>query len=507
MAHSVPSESTSYDDVPYGNVAFAQTHPDRLAATARLFRLNPPAVTTGRVLELGCASGGNLLPMAFNLPEADFVGIDLSRRQIDEGMDIVRALGISNVSLRHASILDVSEDWGEVDYIICHGVFSWVETDVQDAIFRVVRENLSPDGIAYISYNTYPGWHMREPVRQMLRYHAGRFDHPAQQVEQARAFLEFLVAAAPASGPYGELVRREAERLAQAGDSYLYHEHLETTNSPVYFHQFIERAEQAGLQYLAEAEVTDMLASALPPPVAQTLEEISPDILHLEQYMDFVRNRQFRQTLLCHQGLQPERAVNPDVLHGMLLSSRAATDPAPPDLAPGTAATFKAGERRATVAAPATKAAFAVLIEEWPRAIDVGELCTQALQRAMPFLGSTPVDRARSALLADLLAAVLHGMINLHTAPPACTNRPSDKLCAHPLAAFQATTSNVVVNAHHEMVELDALGIDILRLADGKRSRSELVDELTRAQARRRQVERDVELTLSTLVRRGLFVS
>jgi cyclopropane fatty-acyl-phospholipid synthase-like methyltransferase len=142
------AETNSYDIVPYGQLAFAQTHPDRLATVARIFGLTPPPIATCRVLELGCASGANLIPMAFNLPEASFVGVDLSRVQVQSALATVEALGLRNIQITHASILDVQPDWGEFDYIICHGVFSWVETAVQDKIFRIAVENLAPNGVA-----------------------------------------------------------------------------------------------------------------------------------------------------------------------------------------------------------------------------------------------------------------------------------------------------------------------------------------------------------------------
>jgi methyltransferase-like protein/SAM-dependent methyltransferase len=469
--------SNSYDEVPYENLAFPQTHPDRLATMARLFGLTPPDVATSRVLELGCASGGNIIPMAFNLPSAEFVGIDLSRRQIDRGQDTIGAVGITNLALRHASILDISSDWGQFDYIICHGVFSWVEPEVQDKILRIASENLSPSGVAYISYNTYPGWHMREMVRHMMRYHARRFDEPTEQIEQARALLHFLTLAAPTE-PYGQLLNREVERLSQTGDSYLYHEHLEQTNAPLYFHQFIERAESAGLQYLAEADVSDMMSSAFPGQVAATLERISPDILHLEQYMDFVRNRLFRQTLLCHKELRPKRALSPAVLHGLMMSSRCVTETVPVDLTPMTPVVFTKGQQRAEVSLPASKAALCLLMEAWPRAVDVDELCAMALDRAASFLSSARRDQARGAMMSDLFAGVVHGVIGVHTQQLPCTNRPSGSPRANTLAAYQARSGDVVVNAHHEMYRLDPFGIEVLNLANGERRTSGILQEL-----------------------------
>ena len=472
------TESNAYDEVPYDNLAFAQTHPDRLATTARLFGLEPPPIATARVLELGCASGGNLIPMAFNLPDGEFVGIDLSRRHVDAALSTIHALEMRNIRIVHGSILDIDETWGLFDYIICHGVFSWVEPHVQDAILRIAADNLVENGIAYISYNTYPGWHMRETVRHMMRYHAGRFDEPKEQIEQARALLDFLASAADSAGPYGHLLSVEIERLTQTSDTYLYHEHLERTNSPLYFHQFVERAESAGLQYLSEADIGVMLASLFPAAVAETLERISPDILHLEQYMDFVRNRQFRQTLLCHRHLRPTRALSPTSLQGLLVSSAAVPGSTPVDLTQGTAVVFAKDNQRATVTLAPTKAAMIVLADAWPLAVRVDELCDLALERAIPFIPEAPTVADRHALMFDLFACVTHGVIHLHTQQLPCTNRPSDMPRANALAAYQAIFGIGVVNAHHQMCRLDALGIEVLRLANGEKRLGEILEEL-----------------------------
>jgi methyltransferase-like protein len=428
------------------------------------------------VLELGCASGGNLIPMAFNLPSSDFVGVDLSRHHVDHGLATVRALKLTNVRMEHASILDVDGGWGQFDYIICHGVFSWVERPVQDKILEICRENLTPAGVAYISYNTYPGWHMRESVRHMMRYHVAQFDEPAEQVEQARALLTFLASASDSSSPYGELLTREVDRLSKATDSYLYHEHLEQTNVPLYLHDFADRAERAGLQYLSEAVVSEMLVSHFPAAIAETLERISPDILHLEQYMDFVRNRQFRRTLLCHKEQKPNRALTPAFLSGLMVSSAAVTDASPDDLSASTSMVFKTDAQEAAVTLPASKAAMLTLMETWPRAIDVDELCAIALERAAPFMNSA--DDARRSLMGDLFGSVMYGMVLLHTQPPPCTNQASDRPRAHPLAAHQAALGDLIVNAHHEMIRLDPLGREVVFLSDGTRGRAELVDAL-----------------------------
>src|SRR5262249_12693918 len=157
-------------------------------------------------------------------------------------------------------------------------------------------------GVAYVSYNTYPGWHLPCVVREMMRFHAGRFAEPNVRVRQARALLEFNAAAAPENA-YGSALLKELQLLRSVPDHYLYHEYLAEENRPVYFHEFNARAEDWGLQYLGEAAFLEMLTEYLAPEAENTLRLLAGDLVQAEQYGDFLRNRRFRQTLLCHQGV------------------------------------------------------------------------------------------------------------------------------------------------------------------------------------------------------------
>src|SRR5262249_29590623 len=177
---------TSYDDVPYDSHPIWVTHPDHLAVIATLAGMRPAPVEHCRVLELGCASGGNLIPMAVALPESQFVGIDLSPAQVADGQATIAALGVRNVTLEAQSILDLDESIGTFDYIVCHGVYSWVPPAVQDGILAVFARHLAPQGVAYVSYNTHPGWHLRGMVRDMMLFHAARFTEPVERIRQAR---------------------------------------------------------------------------------------------------------------------------------------------------------------------------------------------------------------------------------------------------------------------------------------------------------------------------------
>jgi SAM-dependent methyltransferase len=464
----------SYDELPYPSQAFVQTHPDRLATLARVFGLQPPPIEQCRVLEIGCASGGNLIPMAYALPGSRFVGIDLSERQVAEGRARIAALGLGNVRIEAMSVLDLDERWGAFDYVICHGVYSWVEPAVQDWILRIAGRQLSPTGIAYVSYNTYPGWHLRESVRHMMRYHAMPFETPAERIEQARAMLDFLTGAVPQEGnAYGQVLAREVDLLARCSDSYLYHEHLEPTNAPLYFHQFAERAATHGLQYLAEADFAAMLTGRFPPEVAATLEGISADIIHLEQYMDFVRNRQFRQTLLCREGLKVRRALSPAVMRGLHLASAARREgEGALELGDGVEVTWRApGGALATASHAVSKAALELLAQRWPLGWPLEELLAEACRVA-----NRPDDVALP--MQDLFQCFLSGVVELRSWQPPCVSEVSDRPRASACAVLEATSSDVVTSLRHEAVRLESLGHALLPLMDGSRAPGALVDQL-----------------------------
>ncbi|MBN9119242.1 MAG: class I SAM-dependent methyltransferase [Planctomycetes bacterium] len=474
--------TNSYDDVPYESLPFAQTHPSRLATVATLFGLRPPPVNRCRVLELGCAAGGNLVPMAEALPDSWFVGVDLSARQIEEGERAVRKCGLNNLSLRHASITDIDETYGHFDYILCHGVFSWVPRDVQEKILDVCADHLTPNGVAYISYNTYPGWHMRGMIRDMMRHHALRFDTPLRRVEQARALLDFLAQSARKdAGAYGVLLRNELEFMRDQSDHYIYHEQLEDVNDPVYFHQFIGRATPRGLKYLGEARISTMVSGNFGADVQKALEVLAADQIQTEQYLDFVRNRTFRETLLVRAEQAPDWSVAPDRLYGLHVTSGGkATKPV--DLASEAPAQFQS---RSGMVLGTTgrlfKAAMLTLAEEWPATVPFVEL----LSRSLAKIGRPAHDEDPQALALGLLNAYFASdLIELFAAPVTFARAPGEKPTALSHARLRAAEGHATVaNRRHEVVRLSDLSQRLVPLLDGTRDRDALADALTAATA------------------------
>jgi methyltransferase-like protein/SAM-dependent methyltransferase len=473
----------SYDELPYESRPFPQSHPDRLATLGCLFGMSTTPVTRCRVLELGCASGGNLIPMAFHLPGSEFVGVDLSGRQVAMGYEAIEDLGLKNISIEHVSIMDVDSSWGLFDYIICHGVYSWVPDEIQDKILAIASENLAPQGIAYLSYNTYPGWHMREMIRHMMLYHANQFEETQERIGQARALVNFLAESVPAEDdPYGLLLQTELDNIRRSSDSYLFHDHMEVVNAPVYFYQFAERAERHGLQYLSEADFSTVLTSGFPDEVAETLDQISDDLIRNEQYMDFVRNRMFRQTLLCRKSISLKRGLGGEDVSGLLVASAARPKEEPVDLAPGVKHSFEApGSLPVQTEFPLTKAALTVLWEHWPRAIHLNTLIQDTSRRVgdSPGRGKAELQKNRRVLADDMLHCYAANAVEFHTWQADFLTEVSERPRVSGLASYMAGKEQFVVNQRHQGVHLDPVASELVRLLDGTRDRPALIKHLS----------------------------
>jgi methyltransferase-like protein/2-polyprenyl-3-methyl-5-hydroxy-6-metoxy-1,4-benzoquinol methylase len=486
MEAVIEPHSTSYDEMPYPAAAYRQSHFARLEALAKLFGMSPADIRHSRVLELGCADGSNLIPMACALSESAFLGLDLSARQIKAGQEIIASLGLSNVELRQCDICQVDQSFGAFDYLIAHGIYSWVPTEAQEKILSICSENLRDNGVAYVSYNTYPGWRMRGMLRDMMLYHARKFDDPKKRIEQARALIQCLGEFVRSeSNSYGMLLKSELEQMQQWQDTYFRHDSLAEINEPVYFHEFIERAEAHGLQYLAEAEFPSMLASNYAAPVAEALNRLGRDIIEMEQYMDFVRNRMFRQTLLCHRQVKLNRALGPWTMTDFRLAgSLRSLDPDPNHGSDEVETFAGANDIQISISEPVVKAALVTLGEAWPATIPFRELLERAGNRQESKATGEKwnlrdVEADSNALGAALLACCAKGLCEFQVQPEQFVTSLGLRPRACSLVRLQAARGNDVTNRRHERVQLGKFEKHLVSLLDGKHDCSELIEELT----------------------------
>jgi methyltransferase-like protein/cyclopropane fatty-acyl-phospholipid synthase-like methyltransferase len=471
-------EAFSYDITQYDSHPYAQSHPELMYTMGKLFGLNPTHFKKCRVLELGCAAGGNILPLAYNFKESEFVGVDLSTKQIEQGIEHIRDLGLRNIRLLHKSIMDIDASYGKFDYIISHGVFSWVPKEVQDKMFAICKDNLKPNGIAYISYNTLPGWNMVKSIRELMLYHCQGFDTHQKKVEQARLILTFMVDSLEGqNNPYANFLRSELELLSKHGDHYLLHEHLEQENHPIYFHDFMEKAQKHDLCYLSDIQLSSMFAHNLPEKVSSQISKVT-DIVRLNQYMDFIRNQRFRCTLLCHKGVNINRSLKPEQVENFYLSylGNIRNDLSETDLEEGKVLQFTGSSMTLTLKHRVSKIAMKIIHDRCRKPISFEKLVALTKEQS----GESDESKIKQFIHFDLglMRLTLAGLIQLHSTSGPYTHKKVQTPQATKLAQYQAKKKNLVTNQRHELVALNIVEAKLLAYCDGKKNVSKILEKM-----------------------------
>jgi cyclopropane fatty-acyl-phospholipid synthase-like methyltransferase len=473
----------AYDQVTYPNFAFPQTHPDRLASLATLFGMTPAPVAGCRVLELGCGDGGNLIPMAFSLPGSQFVGIDRAEKPIEKGNATIAALNLQNITLMNLDIDSLSHRLGRFDYVIAHGLYSWVPPEIRDRILAVCRLMLATQGVMYISYNTYPGCHLRNVARELMLFHTRDLTDTRDRIAQSRALMKWLADSRPATTAYHALLNDLSQHLNDKNEAAIYHDDLAVINTPVYFHQFVDHAARHGLQFLSEAEYFDVQYSQFPSAVDEQMRTLAEnDILAKEQYLDFLEGRSFRQSLLCHHEIKLERHIPPARVDSFFLKGEVRALSAHLDISANVVEEFQ-GKKGSGVATdlPLGKAALLHLGKIYPCSVRFNELLVES-RRILVSNGheAAAIDQdSEEALAALLLKAYGAGVLEMHMFAPKFASIPGDRPLAYPLAQLQAVEGPIITTLLHNNIKLeDDLGRQLLLLLDGERTRTDLLREL-----------------------------
>jgi SAM-dependent methyltransferase len=481
MTSAIDQTKARYDDLPYSSYAYLYSAPEQLAAVATLFGLPGPEVATSRVLELGCASGGNLIPFALRHPAATAVGLDISGVQVTIGRDYIARLGADNVVLQEADFLQVEPaELGKFDYIIAHGVYSWVSPEAQDAVLRIISECLSSNGVAFVSYNTYPGWKAKEILRDAMLLHAGADRSPTEQVAYGRSMLAFLENTSLKSGATRAALNENLAQILRSPASYMAHDYLEPFNLPCYFNEFLERTGKHGLAYLGEAQPSMMMPSNYGPEMAQQLYgALGEDQVRVEQYLDFAISRSFRQTLL----VRAERAATlrwqlDEKAVGELNFAAYLYCKDGPIRFDGQPQEFAAPSHTAslTVGLSGLKRAIELLEQRWPATVTRDELVRHA-QLTQGDVGAVAPEILADAVGELLEMLVLRGMARIRLAPVEAAVEDDDvtidPVVQRQVNAIDASQTHVA-NVWHYSVDIGDAERLLLPTIDGPIDRKKL---------------------------------
>jgi SAM-dependent methyltransferase len=477
-----------YDEIPYPSLPRPQSHPSRIAALAAIAGMTPPPVSRWRVLEIGCGDASNLLPLAFEYPEGQFTGVDRAALPLARGRAVAAKLGVTNLELYQADLLDWKPD-GEFDYVIAHGFYSWVPLEIRDRLLEICAAVLAPGGVAYVSYNALPGSHLRRYVWDFLKFHTRRAASSRIRIEKADE-LARLIAARSADDPGRAAIRKEMEIVLERGAEAIFHDDLSETNDPVYLLGFIEHIARHGLQYLGDAEPVRDDVRDLPLPVEDWFEA--------RQYGDFLDCRRFRESIICRKDIALRRDLSLDRFQALAAASRVKPAEPQPD---GTQKFELSQGRSLTTNHPLVKDVLCFLASRWPGSVPVAGLP----------LGGYPAEDA-----ADMLMHLVEAeAIELRQQPPRVATAISERPVASPLARCQLSIGlTMVTNQRHQSIDLpDETGRALVSLLDGTRDREALVAAMGRVApgpegtpADPAAIERSLQVSLQEMLRLCLLV-
>lgn len=447
----------TYDALPYDRLTMPETEPDFLAAIARLHGFETANARAARVLDLGCAQGGNLIPMAARYPGSEFVGVDLSRVQVEEGQAFIAQAGLANIRLLHGDIAALPDELGRFDFIIAHGVYSWVPDAVRVALLSACQRLLNPQGIAYISFNVEAGWRTYGQIRAALMQQDNPALPPMQRVEQARKFL--------LAQPFAdEALQKEAQYLLTASPAYLFHEYLSEINQAFPIETFMQQAAAQGLRYLGEAGPR-RARIALDNDWGLSAETRDERWLEAESALDDALHTRFRRALLVRDDAALPKPQAAACLHDLAFSAELSSDAELDFAQSGTQIFLSRTGEQLPVSHPLLKAFLVVLSSAWPHVLDYPAAFSQASTFAREYGYDGSADDGFDEALLDFVQ--LHGL-RLHTSPNAGRVESGVELAATRLAQTQSrNTGWPVTNVFHQALDLDEWGRWLLGVMDG----------------------------------------
>lgn len=476
------SNDFSYDTIPYQSNFQPQIYPDRMATLATILDMKPAAVDRCRYLELGCGDGSNLIAFAFALPDSEFTGVDLSVKHIETANRAVKSLGLKNIKFLHLDVMKMSrEEYGQFDYIAAHGFFSWVPDVVRQKVLSLYSEMLMPQGVGYMSYNVLPGGYLRRMISEMMLYHTRKVPVSLEKVKEGLSILGFLRDSTPKNDYYQTILKNEINHVLEHDAPSILHDELGEINQPFYFHEFAALAAENDLQYLCEAEYYTMPMHEYPPQTKQALDSFGDDIIRREQYIDFLRCRRFRQTLLCHADVNIKRDVEPQKLREFYIASAFTPVDQNADLKNNEPEAFRFPSGAvAKLEHSLTKVVLARLGEIWTDSIKFDELLDSARQELESHgVESDDWEREIYTTCSILLELYSTGMVQLHVHQPKFTREISEFPLASPLARWQLGFGDRVTTLQMNQVEIgDTFSRHLLQMLDGTRSRLDLSKEI-----------------------------
>ncbi len=462
-----------YSTHRYPALSHPETHPAVICAAARCAGLDSPAAPEScRLLEVGCASGHNLLPLAASYPDSQFTGIDFSDTAIRAARQAADAAGLKNVTFHHADLAEWDPGDAKYDYLIAHGMLSWIPDSAKAALLALISLGLAEKGVASLGYNTLPGWALRKEAAAMSKALA------ALTPDNGDLLDELASLAGIGNSPYARHLTTIYRDMARKGPEVLPFDELAPICDPLHFGQVLAWAGQNQLRYLGESTLPENLPPGLPTETLTRLHPLDGDPTLYQQTLDLLSGRTHRTSLFCRAADPLDTRTTASVtLH---FHARLIEHSLPPEVLPG--------ERIETF--------HAALAAASPSSRPVPELMEHTAKRLDR---QWDHDRSAKEIAGWLYRAARLGWVELRSDPVTIEPVPASRPRLSPLNLHFARAGRPVVDALHKTCDFPAAHRQVLSALDGSRDHAEL-----QALARETAPDLDFEPWLVHLAARGI---
>lgn len=461
-----PDTVFAYDAVAYPTPVLPIPTPNRLAAAGLLHGWRAPDPSTASVLEIGCGDGFNLIGIAAVAPGSRCVGFDLSGEAIARGQALVTQTGLQNVDLHRGDIMDYPRGGPRFDYIVCHGVYSWIPQPVRPALLELIGARLAPGGLAYVSFDSLPAASPKAAINAFLLRELAGIEGVEARLTGAARLLALLARNQRAESRLKGQLDQLLGDLNGFHPGYFYHDWLAEFYAPVALDAFGAEAAASGLRRVGDAAMYDMFTGDLDDEARAMVEACGDDIPRRSVLLHMLRGSHvFRREMLVRADAPPPALDWPDAVRTLSFVYLGTREELTED---DGGIRYSDGPEGFVVARePSLVATMDALLEHSPNELTFDRL-----------LGITGVE---SEALANLLRGIATlTVIDAHATAQNFVTEPGDYPRAGQLVrAMMANGSQAITLRHSKFVASHDATRVFLALCDGTRSRDQLVEVMS----------------------------
>ena len=298
-------------EVLYTEHFFRELSPAWLNYVATINGCQPRPLDPGfTYMELGCGLGQSVTLLAGAHPQGRFFGVDFNPAHVDWARRYAASAGIGNVEFLERSFLDLgAQEVPECDFIVLHGVYAWVSTEVRAGIQRIIRERLKPGGLVYNSYNCLPGWAADSPLQKLILETSKHLSGDAtQRTQAALKSVEELVGAKFGYFAVTPTAGKMAAKMSERNANYLAHEFLNEHWTPFYSSDVADEMSNAKLNFVGSATLAENHLELLGGDDLQAKVKAQPTQRLRQLFQDLAQNQRFRRDVFVRGHAQLNRA-------------------------------------------------------------------------------------------------------------------------------------------------------------------------------------------------------